>query len=181
MNCSEWEERIALYAGGDASPSEAAGVERHLAECVACQVLASGLKQSLELLREAHREPLAEAHFAAVRARVMERLENRRRPWWKRAWVYGPAAAVAAVVLVFLRPVPHQVTKPRASVAIVTPAPTPAPWPAPPPPAVARRRPVRRRVTPAPPKVSAAGPEMVKLMTDDPDVVIYWLFEKRGE
>jgi anti-sigma factor RsiW len=190
MNCSEWEERIALYAGGDASPSEAAAVERHLAECVACQVLSSGLKQSLELLREAHQEPLAEAHFAAVRARVMGRLESRQRPWWKRAWVYGfTAAAAGALILASLYTGPHLVQTPRTPVAIVTPAPVlapprveaPAALPAPLPVAVAPHRLVPRRPSPAPPTVNPAGPEMVKLMTDDPDVVIYWLFEKRGE
>jgi hypothetical protein len=57
----------------------------------------------------------------------------------------------------------------------------PAALPAPLPVAVAPHRLVPRRPSPAPPTVNPAGPEMVKLMTDDPDVVIYWLFEKRGE
>ncbi|MGA9626465.1 MAG: zf-HC2 domain-containing protein, partial [Bryobacteraceae bacterium] len=79
MNSSDWEERVALHAGGDLPPAEAAEVERHLRECAACQVLASGLKQSLALLKEAHNEPLAPAHFSAVRARVMAELEQKRR------------------------------------------------------------------------------------------------------
>ena len=79
MNSSDWEERVALHAGGDLPPAEAAEVERHLRECAACQVLASGLKQSLALLKEAHNEPLAPAHFSAVRARVVAELEQERR------------------------------------------------------------------------------------------------------
>jgi anti-sigma factor RsiW len=75
MKCSDWEERIALHAGRDLPPAEAAEVERHLRECAGCQVLASGLQQSLALLKEAHHEPLAAAHFLAVRARVVAELE----------------------------------------------------------------------------------------------------------
>ena len=105
MNCRDWEERIALYAGGDLPPVEAAEVERHVADCAGCQVLLSGLRQSLELLREAHGEPVDPAHFAAVRARVLAKLERECRPWWRQAWVVGPAMA-ALVLLVALWPKP---------------------------------------------------------------------------
>ena len=54
MNCAEWEERIALHAGGDLAPGEAAEVERHLAECAGCQVFWSGMRESLAVLREVH-------------------------------------------------------------------------------------------------------------------------------
>ena len=70
MNCSEWEERLALYAGDDLSRAERAGVERHLSECAGCQVFLSGLTQGLDELRDAHAEPVLDVHFAAVRARV---------------------------------------------------------------------------------------------------------------
>ena len=105
MNCRDWEERIALYAGGDLPPVEAAEVERHVADCAGCQVLLSGLRQSLELLREAHGEPVDPAHFAAVRARVLAKLERECRPWWRQAWAVGPAMA-ALVLLVALWPKP---------------------------------------------------------------------------
>lgn len=49
-------------------------------------------ERTLELLREAHREPIAEAHYAAVRARVLAKLETRRRLWLG-VWVYGLVAA----------------------------------------------------------------------------------------
>ena len=50
--------------------------------------------ETLETLRMAHAEPIAPAHYAAVRARVMAELHPRRRWGW--LWV---AAGVAAVVL----------------------------------------------------------------------------------
>ncbi len=39
MNCVEWEARVALHAGGDLAGANAMGVERHLGECSACQLL----------------------------------------------------------------------------------------------------------------------------------------------
>ena len=75
MNCVEWEARVALHAGGDLAGAEAAEVERHLGECSACQVLWSGVRESLAVLQAAHAELPAAAHFTAVRARVMAELE----------------------------------------------------------------------------------------------------------
>ena len=54
MNCLDWEERIALHSGGDLTGAEADAVERHLADCAACQVFWSGLRQTLEELFMVH-------------------------------------------------------------------------------------------------------------------------------
>ena len=186
MNCSDWEERIALHAGGDLPPAEAAEVERHLRECAGCQVLASGLKQSLAVLKEAHAEPLAAAHFSAVRARVVAELERERRPGalWarRRAWGYGLAAvAVASLVMLALRP--ERTPERRAPVVAANHPPViAASEPVVPPPP--RRRVARRVVVPPPsvPDNPAPEPLIVKLQTDDPNVVIYWIADrKRGE
>jgi hypothetical protein len=180
MNCGDWEERIALHAGGDLPPAEAVKVGRHLRECAGCQVLASGLKQSLALLREAHHEPLAAAHFSAVRARVVAELAQERRPLWRRAWSYGlVAAAVALLVMLALRPgrTPERRTPVAAAshppvVAVREPA-------TPPQRSVARRKASR---APASQVVPDREPLIVKLQTDDPNVVIYWIADrKRGD
>ena len=179
MNCRDWEERIALYLGGDLSPTDAAAVERHLADCVGCQLFSSGLKQSLDLLREAHQEPLAPEHFTAVRARVLAALDGRRRTALGRwAWI-GAMAAAAAVLLVMLsiRPVPQPAP---LQVATAPPPPVVEPPPAPRPVGVRPHRRVvpRRAATPAP---QPAQPMVVKLITDDPDVVIYWITSPKGD
>ncbi len=184
MNSSDWEERVALHAGGDLPPAEAAEVERHLRECAACQVLASGLKQSLALLKEAHNEPLAPAHFSAVRARVMAELEQKRRRgalWARRwAWSFGVAAAAAAL-LVTLALRPGRTPERRAPVVAANHPPVvvvrePV---VPPPP---HRRVARRVVRPNVPDTPAPEPLIVKLQTDDPNLVIYWIADrKRGE
>lgn len=182
MNCSDWEERIALHAGGDLPPAEAAEVERHLRECAGCQVLASGLKQSLALLKEAHDEPLAPAHFSAVRARVVAELEQKRRPLWAWAWSLGLAAAVVALLMMLaLRPgrtpVVTRSNRSLTFAALSSPAvrePVVPPRP--------HRRVARRVVRPKVPEAPNPEPLIVKLQTDDPNVVIYWIADrKRGE
>lgn len=168
MNCGDWEERIALYAGGDLAGAEARAVERHVAECAGCQLLLSGLRESLGVLREAHGEPLEAAHFAAVRARVLGELECGRAGRWRQAWVCAMAAA-AAVLLIAVWP------------RMAVPMP-----PAPAAPAVARFEPAARTVRPRPRKVAVqeeepAEPMVVKLLTNDPNVVIYWITSSKGE
>ena len=183
MNCSDLEERIALHAGGDLPPAEAAEVERHLRECAGCQVLASGLQQSLAWLKEEHDEPLAEAHFSAVRARVVAELENQRRPLWRRAWGYGLAAVavVALLVMLALRPgrTPVVAVRTNRSLTVAALSPPAVRDTVSPPPTPHRRvarRVVKREPAPQP------EPLIVKLQTDDPNVVIYWIADrKKGE
>ena len=184
MNCADWEERIALYEGSDLGPDESAEVERHLAGCAGCQVFASGIRQSLALLREAHADPLDAAAFAAVRARVMGELERRpARRWWL---VLGAACAAALIVAIFTvrttptgKPVvafrtapPPRVEIPRLAEATSTR-----------PPAVVvrvhHRRPRRPVAVESPGEVEK--PMVVKMVTDDPDIVIYWITDTRGE
>ncbi len=185
MNCANWEERIALYMGSDLGRADAAQVERHLAECAGCQVFASGMRESLALLREAHGEEPAAAAYAAVRARVIGELE--RRPM--RRWFFGLAAVAAAAALlaaVWMRPAKHmerahrdaalpqrEVVVPQSEKApeiAIVPVRTPGP-----------RSRVQRAETPAVKPVVADKPLVVKLVTDDPDVVIYWITDTKGE
>jgi Putative zinc-finger len=163
MNCVEWEERVALYAGGDLAAEEAAGVERHLGECAGCQVFASGMRQALETMREAHREIPVEAHFAAVRARVMERIASPRRAIW---WYAAAAAAILIMVLAVRfewQPVP-----PDPVAVVQAPAPPAGALVIPKRPERVIRRPKTKQV-------------MIRLVTDDPDVVIYWIAEQKGD
>src|ERR1035438_4698100 len=76
MSCAIWEERVALFAGGDLGTAEAAGVERHLSQCAACNALAADLRVELDGLRQVHAEPLAAEHYAAVRGRVLAELRS---------------------------------------------------------------------------------------------------------
>ena len=181
MSCSHWEEPIALYAGGDLAPADAVEVEQHVVECARCRLFFSSLQRSMELLREIHAEPVAPAHFAAVRSRVLAEIE---RPPRQPAWVWGLAAAAAIALLVMrgagLRPARH--VQPRAPLMAAVassqpPAVTAAAKTRMPPIDRAGRKARLRAVPTAPP----APPLLVKLTTDDPNVIIYWIADQKGE
>jgi hypothetical protein len=150
--------------------------------------------ETLELLREAHREAIPEAHFAAVRARVLAQLAAERRPWWRGIRAYGfAAAAVAAMLLAAFWP-KHVVQ--RQTVGRMLPPASrmveQAGHAGPPPvlqPVAVRRIPGKRR---RPPHNAASAvyrvvgppdprPLVVKLITDDPNIVIYWIANIKGE
>jgi predicted anti-sigma-YlaC factor YlaD len=177
MNCKEWEERVALHVGGDlpaANPAESAGVERHLAECAGCQALWSGMKESLQMLQGAHAEALTPGIYTAVRGRVMAEIASRS-VWWRQAWAAGLAAAVVVMAVALAGwPGRRVETLPPVRVAAVIP----------PAPATQVLRAVQARSLPHKPRVVTKGqignpppsqPLMVRLVTDDPDVVIYWI------
>ena len=176
MNCNAWEERIALYAGGDLAPAEAPAVERHVAECAGCQLLLSGLRESMGLLREAHADPVEEAHLAAVRARVLSELERGANRRWRLGWVYAMAVA-AMVLLMAVWPRSSKrvaVTVPPAPVVAVAQVPRAEPLL----PAVRHRHRPRKVVVKA---EKPAEPLVVKLLADDPNVIIYWITDSKGE
>jgi hypothetical protein len=132
-------------------------------------------EKTLEVLREAHREAIPEAHYAAVRARVLAHLKMERKPWWRRTWVYGfAAAALAAMIMFWPKPAPQ-----LRSLAEQTLAAASRPLDqAPPVPAPAAH--IHRRRLPGRPAIyRVVGPPVpqplvVKLLTNDPNVVIYW-------
>ena len=164
MNCVEWETRVALHAGGDLMGPKALEVEHHLGECSACQLLWSGLRESLAVLQAAHGELPAAAHFTAVRSRVMAELERNARPWRRLAWI-SAVAAVAALMLVLTFWPGRAVPEAPRMLASIPPAPEVVKA------APAVRRPVRQVVAHA----SRRAPLTVKLQTTDPNIVIYWI------
>lgn len=161
MNCVEWETQVALHAGGDLTGAEATAVERHLGECSACQVLWSGVRESLAVLQAAHAELPAAADFTAVRSRVLLELERRAWPWRRLAWISGVAAAAVLLLLAFwpARVVPEP---PRVLARI--------------PPAPEVRAPVRQVAVHAA-HATRRAPLTVKWQTADPKIVIYWIAE----
>jgi len=164
MNCADWETRVTLHAGGDLAGADASLVERHLSECSACQLLWSGVRESLAELRAAHGDLPAPAHFTAVRGRVMAELERSAQPWRRLAWICG-VAAVTALLLMFVvwpsRVVPEA---PRVLASI------------PPAPEVVKASPaVRTVVRQAVAHVPRKTPLTIKLQTADPNIVIYWI------
>ena len=167
--CKQWKERIALAAGADLDDVGRAEMESHVASCPSCAALLKELRSSLDLLREVHEEPIAESHLAAVRARVMVAIDSRRR--WLRAAAATLACAAAALAgLAWLRPA--RVPDPPL-LAVAAP-------PLPQSPATPARRSKSRSGRIHPPGAAtvrerSSEPVVVKLFTEDPNVVIYWI------
>lgn len=172
--CEHWEERIALAAGGDLDDGKRAAVEDHVAACAPCAALLADLRASLVLLRDVHNEPIEEAHLAALRARVMASVDAPRRWPWVAAVAFACGAVLAAAAAWF-RPAP-------------VPEPPPLAVAAPPAPDALLRAMPDRSLTVAAPKRTpyraatareraqfAVEPVVVKLFTEDPNVVIYWI------
>jgi hypothetical protein len=171
MNCGECQERIALDA-------DSAAVGRHLETCAECREFRANLDKVLGALEETHREALREAELAAVRERVRGRIASGRRRWVP-VWAGGLAAALVLLTLWVgqrrERPVSGR-ERPVAAVIRSEPRRESAPGvPA------KVKRPTRVhlvRHAPAPPP---AEPLTVKLITDDPNVVIYWIIDGKGD
>jgi hypothetical protein len=163
MNCRDAEPLIALYVEGDGAEPE------HLAVCPLCRQFAGELRASQAALKDLREEAIDPALLDAVRARVLSRIAApRRAPWW---WLAAPAAACALVLLaVTLGPVPDIAPPPRAAVRI------PA---APEAPQIVWAKPRPRAEYASVPKQAL----LIKILTDDPNVVIYCIVDspKEGE
>jgi anti-sigma factor RsiW len=174
MSCHKYQKMTALHVAGDLPEAKVPRLEEHLGGCPACRSLAEELRASQSALEALRGEPVEEAALEQVRQRVLARLAAEGQPRRHFGWAYALAAGLAVVVAVWSvshRPAPE--VPQRAVVAA---------------PREARPGPVAKNKTgvlphraprvkrPAP----AAEPLLVKLITDDPEVIIYWLIEKKG-
>jgi len=179
MSCEAFEKLIALDAGGDLTAAEAARAQTHLEACAPCRELARGIGASqagLQALAQAGLDEDAVAHWRRSLLARIEAEPRRRILGWRWAW-----AAAAAMALVALLAFPrHRPRSPaRAPVAQALP-PAPATQDGPPrpprPAALAAQRRPRQRRAPTP----AAEPLLVRFETSDPNVVIYWIVDRKG-
>lgn len=120
-------------------------------------------------LRELKDEPLPPGATEAVRARVFARLEKPRRPWL--SWVWAPALAAGLVLWVV---VPRE-QPPIAPPPVLARAPQAPPLR---PPAAVERPPLVKAVSV---RRQDGETQFVKLVTDDPDVVILWAMNSVGD
>jgi anti-sigma factor RsiW len=183
MSCSKFETDIALHAGGDLPAGSVARVESHLAECADCRALAEELRAGQALLGELSDEPLEDAMLAAVRGHVLRQLWGSPsacgglsgRPYWKLALA---AALVLAAVLAWPRhrsgAAPRAAAASHAAQAEAARGPAAARGAAP----LARRSRHHRRRAP----VEQPGPPLlVQFVTDDPNIVVYWLVDQKPQ
>jgi hypothetical protein len=174
MNCTEWEQEIARE-------SESVELDEHLLVCSQCRNFASELERNRAALQAFEIHPAA---FDAVRLRVLDELraKKQRGAWW--AW---PAVAAAACLAIFCTGVFLQNGKnappPKPLIAVKNPP--RIEW------TPARVRPVagaHHRIHHEFGPVSASAgpvrpsqPLVVKMLTDDPNVIIIWLVDQKGD
>ncbi|HEY7338041.1 MAG TPA: hypothetical protein VH639_24350 [Bryobacteraceae bacterium] len=161
MNCRECELQL---AGGESSAS----LEEHLLECAECRALARDLNENSVALTAMREDPVVEQALACNGG-----FSRRARP---RIWI--PAAVAAGLILLALVwPRHRERATPPAPAPVLAALPEPAPAIAAPiATAVVRKK--RRQI--AKPKPAAPEEElMVKMLTPDPDVVVYWIVEPK--
>lgn len=171
MNCSDWEREIASESG-------APGLEEHLQQCARCHEFAREIEANRTALQQLTVHP---ASLDAVRRRVLDDIQARRRRIW---WQWPVAAALLAacgVILsvIFLEPRRKPEIPKLTVIAVKTPGQVTAP---PHTVAVTHHRPHLRVSTPKA-RVAAGAQEtlQVKMLTNDPDVIIIWLVDQKGD
>jgi hypothetical protein len=123
-------------------------VDEHLANCANCRAFAHEMRANAIAFEAFSDDPVP-----SVRYRVMSRIRVRRMIRW--SWALAAAAAIAIAALNWNV---REETMPPVQIAHV------------PPPAIVQ--PVIKQV-----RKKASPPLMVKMLTPDPDVVIYWQIE----
>jgi hypothetical protein len=206
MKCRYSETDIALYVEGDVGPAKACEIQTHLSVCTQCRDLVIELRESQAVLKTLKQDTVSATSLALVRSQVLAEIQAGVKPVCGR-WVYALAGGVfVAVVAVGLM---LEMRKPQVE-EIVKSAPLPPPPAVPltsktitEPTANLdhKTRPSDRTMkrvnanvplregdgrrrrqgvahTEVPPE--PAKPLVVKLLTDDPNIVIYWLIDNTG-
>lgn len=167
MTCREYEPLLALYLDGDLSDRD---VELHLAQCPACRELLEDLRADQASLREP--APVDAAFLSAVRSGVLGKLENRKVSAW-------PLVLAFAIAVALIVAIPSTPPKPASGGAAAAPPvrgrPAEVAQAAPRAKSIRPRR--RPRITPS----ATAEPLVVKMLTDDPNIVIIWLVDRTGD
>lgn len=78
MSCRRFEKLIALFVEGDLPDRRVRNVERHLADCAQCRVFAEELKESQAGVRALGREAVPQDALEAVRKSVMGKVAGTR-------------------------------------------------------------------------------------------------------
>jgi len=118
------------------------------------------------------------AAFASVRQRVLSEIQaKRRRTAW---WGWSAVAAAASVAILFISSLPSNPPRPAALIAKMDP-PKIERTPAQPAAQRVRHKSSGRFVAQATPVRKAEPLAVVKMLTDDPNVIIIWLVDQKGD
>ena len=188
MKCPDFEKLIALDLEGDLKQRKGRAVAEHLKTCGPCHEFAEDLKASQALLKSLAQESVDDMAFEEVRQRILSGLpsEKQRQGFSVGRYVLG-AAVTAIVVLAAIalrRPsnqrvadITHATADQSATEAVAQQPPTLAPRSSVR--ATSGKSPLRRRKHLNSSLTASERPQQltIKLVTDDPNVVIYWLVD----
>jgi hypothetical protein len=170
MNCLDWEREIL-------DESETAELAKHLKACERCREFAQELEHNAAALRELSIPPAA---FATVRQRVISEIElrNRRTLWWM--WSAVAAAACLAILCVsYVLPRLQKPLPPAPVLAKIIPP--KIEWMPQPVTNRVRHKTSGRLAAQAAPVRKTEPLAVVKMLTDDPNVIIIWLVDQKGD
>ena len=165
MNCGRFESMIALDVEGDLPVRQAARLSHHLEICAGCRQFAEEMRESQAWWKSLKLEAAPESILTEVRWRK----PGRKIPWPFLRW--APLAVTAGLFLAMLAEVISrrpELAPPKLEIAVANAIPPATPA------ARASASVRKRRHAPKP------EPLLVKLVTDDPEVVIYWLVDHNG-
>lgn len=161
MNCQDCE----LLLGQDEITAE---VRAHLAGCAECRALSEELQANEEAFASMREEvmPVGQAATPDVATPDI----------WKWASTVAAAVALAWGIWHVWGPGPRQI--PRDEVTVIASADQPAAAPTLP---IVRHVSRTRRTRRPPAEVELTDPSTIRIQTSDPEVVIYWVIEEKGE
>jgi Putative zinc-finger len=201
MNCRYSENDIALYVEGDVTSATACEIQAHLTTCSRCETLFVELQESQAALKQLRQDVAGRAALVSVRVRVLAEIQNEVRPIWGRRWVYALAGSMLVAVIglglhMHMQPGRSPVPEVAKTDTRVVPSTfdnrlletTTPPAPV----KEASRHLIHGRSHPSLAKEGSIAPAdipaerqqpkqlVVKLLTDDPNIVIYWLVDQTG-
>jgi len=191
MSCN-FEALVALHVDGDLDESERQRVESHLRTCAECWDLAEDLRESQAIFKSIRQDLPNQAMLSAVRARVLEDVAGMESGGWfgrfflmgfrQKATLAGIALLIVGGGALWLARKPEALIVPALPVAVsleVVPEPVTSPVSSPP--AARRPRIQRQRPVATPQDQEPQQQVTIRLLTDDPNVIIYWLGDEKGD
>jgi anti-sigma factor RsiW len=104
--CPDFEILLERFADAECDPEESLRAREHLSECAPCRI---GLRSVTELNRRIAQSPPPPVP-PDLEARLRQALRREGQPRRLRVWIPAAAAAVLAVAVLFLRPLPASAT-----------------------------------------------------------------------
>jgi anti-sigma factor RsiW len=178
MQSCEFEQLVALYVEGDLSAAECNRVEAHLRECSSCWDLAEDLKESQDVFKSIRQDVPDAAALSAVRERVLSEVTGARRMPWFARWVFASVALAMVGIGAWRLATPQAVIGPPEPLRRIVVPPAVAELAVAPSGKAEVKRVRASRPTQKPDETKQVT---LTFVTDDPDIIIYWLVDEKGD